>query len=324
MSASSVVRAVVVDPDVSGRLAIAEVAIPVPERAEALVRVHAISLNRGEVRRASTAKKGWRPGWDLAGVVEKAAVDGSGPKEGSRVVGLLASGAWAEVVAVPTMAVAALPEQVSLAQASTLPVAGLTALHALGKGGNPLGTRVLVTGASGGVGIFAVQLARDAGAHVVGLVRQERHGESVRHAGAHEVVVTGESGDASTATAHGPYDLVLDSVGGATLGAVMGMLGPRGTCVAFGASRGGETTFDLPHFYATGGLTLYGFILFHELAHEPASIGLARLARLIAEGRLTPQIELERPWSEIGEVAQQLLDRRFPGKAVLHVHSTGA
>jgi NADPH:quinone reductase-like Zn-dependent oxidoreductase len=137
-------RAVVVDPSAPGRLVIAPVADPAPERAEAIVRVRAISLNRGEVRRAGMAAGGWRPGWDLAGVVDVAAADGSGPRAGARVVGIVLEGAWAERVAVPTDALAELPEKVTFAQAATFPVAGLTALHALAKGGLLLGRRVLV------------------------------------------------------------------------------------------------------------------------------------------------------------------------------------
>ena len=126
-------RAVVVDPEAPGRLVISPVAAPVPDRGEAVVRVRAISLNRGEVRRAGMAVAGWRPGWDLAGEVERAAADGSGPRVGARVVGLLPEAAWAERVAVPTHALAELPEKVTLSQAATLPVAGLTALYALAK-----------------------------------------------------------------------------------------------------------------------------------------------------------------------------------------------
>ena len=110
-------HAVVVSPEAQGRLAIRGVAEPVPDRAEALVRVRAISLNRGEVRRAGMAAAGWRPGWDLAGEVERAAADGSGPRVGARVVGLLPEGAWAERVAVPTHALAELPEKVTFSQA---------------------------------------------------------------------------------------------------------------------------------------------------------------------------------------------------------------
>ena len=95
-------RAVLVDPEAPGRLVIRPVAEPVPDRGEAIVRVRAISLNRGEVRRSGPAPAGWRPGWDLAGEVERAAADGSGSRPGARVVGFLPEGAWAERVAVPT------------------------------------------------------------------------------------------------------------------------------------------------------------------------------------------------------------------------------
>ena len=122
------IRAVVVDPAANGKLAIKPVELRDPDRDEVTVRVTAISLNRGETRRALTqAEPGWRPGWDFAGVVDAAAADGSGPKAGTRVVGILPSGAWAERVNCRTHAVAELPEGVSDAQAATLPVAGLTA-----------------------------------------------------------------------------------------------------------------------------------------------------------------------------------------------------
>ena len=124
------IRVVVIDPGVPGRFVLRQVPAPVPQPSQALVRVAAVSLNLGEVRRAMTAEAGWRPGWDLAGSVEKAAADGSGPAVGTRVVGFLPSGAWAEVVAVPPNALARLPDTVSMAQAATLPVAGLTALYA--------------------------------------------------------------------------------------------------------------------------------------------------------------------------------------------------
>src|SRR5256712_4060867 len=152
--------AVVVDPEAPGRLAIRPVPDPAPDRGEALVRVHAISLNRGEVRRSGMAPAGWRPGWDLAGVVERAVADGSRPRAGARVVGFLPEGAWAQHVAVPKNALAELPDKVTFAHTATFPVAGLTALLALGKGGLLLGRRVLVTGATGGGGEVPVPLAR--------------------------------------------------------------------------------------------------------------------------------------------------------------------
>src|SRR5258706_9885851 len=209
-------QAVVVDPAAPGRLVLRPVPATHPDRGEAIIRVRAISLNRGEVRRSTMAPAGWRPGWDLAGTVERAASDGSGPKVGARVVGFLPEGAWAERVAVPTHALAELPEKVTFSQAATFPVAGLTALLALGKSGPLLGKRVLITGATGGVGDFAVQLARLAGAHVTALVRRTDQVPAVRQLGAHEVVVGDEI------PKEPKYDLIVDSVGGRTLSTALG------------------------------------------------------------------------------------------------------
>ena len=309
-------KAVVVDPGAPARLSLGEVDAPIAAHSEAIIQVKAISLNRGEVRGAQASPAGARPGWDLAGTVHVAATDGSGPKVGQRVVGLVPSGAWAETVAVPTHSLAVLPDTVSFAQAATLPVAGLTALHALEKGRGLVNRNVLITGASGGVGLFAVQLAAAGGARVTGVVRQDRHMEAVRQAGAHAVVAD-ETGAA--AAAYGPYDLILDSISGQTLGNVLGMLTANGTCVLFGASDNPTVTFDAIKFYRTGRATLYGLSVFLELAVDPASRGLARLVAMVADGRLHTPIEVEAPWQEIGTISQRLLDRGFPGKAVLHV-----
>jgi NADPH:quinone reductase-like Zn-dependent oxidoreductase len=306
-------RAVVVDPDAPGRLVIRSEPEPAPDRAEAVVRVRAISLNRGEVRRAGMAPAGWRPGWDLAGEVERAAADGSGPRAGARVVGLLLEGAWAERVAVPTAALAELPDKVTFSQAATFPVAGLTALHALAKGGLLLGRRVLVTGATGGVGDFAVQLARLAGAHVTATARRADQAAPLRQLGAHEVLVGDEIPPSPK------YDLIVESVGGRTLGTALAALQRAGVCVTLGVSASPQVSFNARDFFVAGRATLYGLYLFTEFGHEPASVGLKRLGDLVAAGQLAPHITVERPWSEIGRVADDLMARRFLGKAVLAV-----
>src|ERR1700722_10661244 len=99
------IRAVVVDPSSDARLVLRDVELPPATPNDVTVRVTAISLNRGEVNRAlSVSEAGARPGWDFAGVVEAAASDGSGPATGTRVVGMLPTGAWAERVRAPSHA----------------------------------------------------------------------------------------------------------------------------------------------------------------------------------------------------------------------------
>ena len=249
--------------------------------------------------------------------IETAAADGSGPRPGTRVVGILPSGAWAERVNCRTHAVAKLPDVVSDAEAATLPVAGLTALHALRQGGLLLGRKVLVDGASGGVGHLACQLAGAAGAFVWGHIRREEHRAAVAEWCGDRVVFGREL---SAAKPNGPFWLILDSLGGSALTAALGMLQPNGTCVTFGASEASSATFESRNFFGTGGAKLYGLTLFHELMSvERAGIGLRLLAELIEAKKLRPQIAVEAPWSEIGTIARRLIDRDFTGKAVLHI-----
>ena len=207
----------------------------------------------------------------------------------------------------------------TFAQASTLPVAGLTALHCLIKGGFLLERPVLITGATGGVGDYAIQLAKLAGAKVVAHVRKPEQEAFAREIGADAVVV---GDDLEPARQHGPYALMLDSVGGAVLGQLLGLVEEGTKIVSIGTSAGDQVTFNAQKFYGTGMTTLYGLNLFDELRTvEAASVGLARLAGLVGKGKLKPRISIEADWTEIADMAQQLLDRRYPGKAVLHITS---
>ncbi len=310
-----IMRAVIVDPQSSDHFRLSDVNPPSPAPSEALVRVAAFSLNRGEVRRAFSAQNSYTPGWDLSGIVEQPAADGSGPKAGERVVGLLPTGAWAELAAVPTNALAALPENVSFSQAATLPVAGITALLTFQKAGSLLARRVLVTGASGGVGNFAVQLGRLSGATVIGLIQHPEYADSVRQAGASQVVVN----DAAAAAAFGPYHLISDGVGGAVLSAITAMLAPGGVCVTYAGLLQPEVPVNLRPLVQSPSTSLTGLLVFNELRYQPAAHYLERLVSLVADGRLRPHIGVEAPWTQISEVSQQLIDRKFASKAVLLV-----
>ena len=244
-------------------------------------------------------------------MVRRAAHDGSGPQEGARVVGLADEAGWAQLAAVPTNRIAELPDSVSFEAASTLPVAGLTAVRALEVGGALLGRRVLVTGAAGGVGRFAIQLAHRAGAHVTGVVRSQERGAGLKELGADELI--------TELTPEGDhFDLILESVGGASLGAALARVGWQGTVVAFGASSPEPTTFDVSTFYNRGGPKLYGLRVFHELAfHQSGVRDLTFLVGELAAGRLDPQIGLTGSLWDPDEALAALLGREVAGKAVL-------
>jgi NADPH:quinone reductase-like Zn-dependent oxidoreductase len=304
-------RALVADRSSASGVSLREAPEPQPGPAEALVEVRAVSLNRGEVRRLSLRTEGTIPGWDVAGVVSRPAADGSGPAESARIVGLADEGAWAELAAVPTNRMAELPDSVAFEAASTLPVAGLTAVRALAVGGSLLGRRVLVTGAAGGVGRFAIQLAHRGGAHVTGVVRNLERGAGLQELGADELI--------TELTPEGDhFDLILESVGGASLGAALSRVGWQGTVVAFGASSPEPTTFDATTFYNRGGPRLYGLRVFHELQfHGSGMRDLTFLLGELAAGRLDPQIGLTGSLWEPDAALKALLDREVAGKAVL-------
>ncbi len=152
---ASHMRALVADSSAPGRIALQDVPEPVAAPGEVLVDVRAFSINRGEMRMLGTAKDGWRPGWDFAGILRSGVEHGL--RAGARVVGIRRGGSWAEQVAVHEGWIAELPDGVSFARGATLPTAGLAALRMLRMGPSILGRRVLVTGATGGVGRFAIQ-----------------------------------------------------------------------------------------------------------------------------------------------------------------------
>jgi NADPH:quinone reductase len=302
-------RAVVYDPQARANLRLADVDEPVVADSEALIEVRTTALNFGEVHFIDRMRRpGEVPGWDAAGVVLQAAADGSGPPVGSRVVGFHGAGGWAQRRAVPTENLAILPDSVEFGPAAALPVAGVTALQALRRLGPVVGRRVLITGASGGVGRFAVQLAARAGAHVIAAVGSEARGSGLRELGAAEVVV-------GLADVRKAVFGVLDNVGGRLLAEAFSLVDDGGSVQSIGMASNRPTTIDFEAERQFGvQKRLEPFTV-----RTPFAPDLAYLVELLAAGELDPQIGLRASWEDVAEAAEALLDRRVAGKAVLDV-----
>jgi NADPH:quinone reductase len=304
-------RALVNTPKGAAPIEFRDVPDPQPAPHEALIAVHAFSLNRGELTLMRIRPEGWRPGQDVSGIVLQGAADGSGPKPGTRVVGLLDWHGWAERAAVSTHRLAALPDTVKFGEAAALPVAGLTALRTLRHGAPLLGRRVLVTGAAGGVGNLAVQLAVASGAQVTAVVGGADRAQAIAALGADTIVD-------DIAKAPGKYWHILESAGGPSLKAALGLLEPRGTVVIFGNSSGEDTALSFRDFGAANNSRIQSFHSFASGPEETFAPDLGLLVSLIAAGSLKPQI-VEHNWRDFTRIASELRERRVNGKAIFQI-----
>jgi NADPH2:quinone reductase len=304
--------ALVNTPNGTAPVELREIPEPNPTQDEALLEVHAFSLNRGELSSFARNKEGWVPGQDIAGVVLRQAASGKGPPAGARVVALVDEFGWAQRAAVPNHRMAILPENVGFSQAATLPVAGLTALRTLRHGGPLIGRRVLITGAAGGVGTLAVQIAARSGAHVTAVIGRPEREAGLKALGATEIV---EGID----KAGGRFWLILESAGGASLAKAIELVEPRGTVVVYGNSSTEPTAISFANFRGAPNSRVQSFSYFTSEPEERFAPDLALLASLIGDGSLKPQIGVERTWQDILQVADLLRNRQVAGKAVLLV-----
>jgi NADPH:quinone reductase-like Zn-dependent oxidoreductase len=276
-------RAVVSTPGGERWAELREIPEPEPGPGELLVRVHAAGINRGELTLVQM-RDGFRPGQEVAGVVA------AGPREGERVVGLADWHGWAEYAAVPEHRVVALPDGIGFATAAALPMAGATALNLIRLGGDLLGRNVVVTGASGGVGGIAVQLAQIAGAHVTGVSAVTEDVPEGQH-------------------------VILESVGGASLEQALAKAAVGGLILVFGNSSKEPATLDFRGFAGRDRVHVQTFFSAHY--EDRAADNLRTLLGLVADGRLDVRVGIETPLAEVNDALDALADRRVPGKAIL-------
>jgi len=295
----------VVDPSVPESVRLADVAEPTPDADGVLVEVRHAALNHGDLNDARSGRvpAGAVLGSDAAGVVLRSGP--AGPPSGTRVVAL-AAGAFAEQVIVSSGSLAEVPATVDLARAAALPVAGVAALRALRACGTLLGRRVLITGASGGVGRFAVRLASIAGAHVIASVGRQGRGAGLEELGADEVVVGLDGIDV-------PVDAVVDNVGGPQLVAAWQLLASGGTIQSIGWTSGEPAVFS-PYSTIGPPKSLTSFLI-----EGPVADALADLVRLVESGALPVEIGWQGPLDRFHDAADALRGRRINGKAVLVV-----
>jgi len=298
-------RAIVAAPGTVDGFRVTDVPAPECGPGQVLVEVRHAAVNNGEIRHLDLWPAGQVLGHDAAGEVLRAAESGPGPRVGDRVLAF-GPGAWAQLAVFDLDSVAVVPPDVDLSEVAALPMVGLTALRTLRESGPLPGRRVLITGASGGVGRVAVQLARHGGAYVIAAVGSASRRDGLAALGADEVVV-GLKGVGD------PVDVVLDTVGGAQLVAAWGLLAPGGVLHSIGWASGEPAVFPVNSTFAPGASrTLRSF----GDTTAPAA-DLALLVDLVAQGALRAPIGWRGSWRHLGGAIEALRERRVPGKVLL-------
>ncbi|WP_278261762.1 NADP-dependent oxidoreductase [Nocardia sp. AG03] len=296
-------------------LTVVDMARPEPAAGEVRVAVHATSVN--PVDRFTGLNAGYEqsmrlpfvPGWDVAGVVDAVGYGVTRYAVGDRVFGLAwfphPAGAYAEYLTVPAYQLAPMPVSASFTEAGSLPMGALTAWQMLDAGRVRAGQRVLVSGASGGVGHLAVQIAAARGATVTALARPEHHA-TLRELGAHACV---DYTDAEAVAAIEPVDVVLDLVGGAFGTALFDRVRHGGSAVL-------AMAWSIPHFRAEArarGIHAVSYLV------EPDPEGLRALATLVDDGAVRVKIGAEFELAQAAAAQQWVADRRGFGKAAIVV-----
>jgi NADPH2:quinone reductase len=297
-------------------LRVEEIELAAPAQGEVRVELAFAGVNPIDsyVARGLVAADGPLPrtvGGEASGLVDGRPVLVTGAGLGST-----RDGVWAGAANVPETAVVPLPDGVGLQTAGAMGVAGLTAWHTLNLAEVGPGDRVLVLGASGGVGLTAVSLAVAMGATVWGQTGSTGKAEAIRRRGAHDVLVTDAPGLAGALADRAPT-VVLDGLGGRFTPAALSVLAPRGRLVLFGTSTGSTSTMELQPLYRKGLRLLgYGGLILSDAERRE---GLAEALTAVADGRMRIPIDRVLPLEEVGEAFRLIGDRALTGKIVLEL-----
>jgi NADPH:quinone reductase-like Zn-dependent oxidoreductase len=298
-----------------------EIPKPTPGDGEVLLKVRAASVNpldwrlmRGKpylVRMIGGLSRPLRPGRDVAGEVEAVGKNVTQFKSGDEVFGV-GRGTFAEFACAPESGLVVKPASVTFEQAASVPIAGLTALQGLrDKGRIQRGQTVLINGAAGGVGTFAVQFARSFGAEVTG-VCSTRNVDMVRSIGADRVVdYTREDFTRSGQR----YDLLLECVGNQSLAAARSVLTPNGICVIAGAPK--EFGVILARGLKAMVVSRLGGQRFALFVSKMSKPDLTTIGEFIATGKVTPVIERCYRLSEVPEAIRYSEEGHARGKLVV-------
>lgn len=312
-------------------LAVREVEAPTPDEGEVLVRVRAAGANpvdwhlvRGEpfLLRMMNGLRGPKDGdvgFDVAGTVEAIGEGVTDLTLGDEVFGH-GNGSFAELTRAKAARLARKPERLSFEQAASIPVAGGTALHALVTHGRlEAGERVLIVGAGGGVGSFAVQLAKALGADVTAVCSGAK-GDFVRALGADQVVDYARD-DVTTLPER--YDLIVQLAGEHSLFALRRLLAPHGRLVPAGSGAGRDGSFGL--LAALGGFVLSWLLTrFTDRAVRMFVSNTSRghletLLGFVERGELTPSVERAYPLEQAGDALTEIESGHARGKLVVAV-----
>jgi NADPH:quinone reductase-like Zn-dependent oxidoreductase len=291
-------------------LEISDAQKPSPKDKEVLIKVRAASVNPLDWRMKST-----HPGVDLAGEVEAVGRAVTRFKPGDAVFGM-GRGAFAEYACAPESRLVLKPENITFEQAASIPVAGLTALQGLrDKGRLKSGQRVLINGAAGGIGTFAVQIAKSLGADVTA-VCSPRNVELARSLGADRVI---DYTQRDFTDSKERYDVLLDNVGNRTLSALRRILAPRGRCVLAGAPKtlSGMLARIIKAF-AWSPFLRQKFIFFIA---NPRPVDLQALCDLIQTEKLVPAIDKVYPLSEAADAIAYVETGHARAKVVIRADS---